>query len=62
MFGADVSYVVGEGEKFVLSVVGLADYALVGFCDVVLNADDIFEAPRFAYVRRHFDGLVVDTI
>ena len=45
-----------------LSVVGLADYAFVGFCDVMLDADDVFETPWFAYVRCQFDGLVVDAI
>lgn len=62
VFGADVFYVVGESEQLILSVVGLADYAFVGFCDVMLDADDVFETPWFAYVRCQFDGLVVDAI
>src|SRR3989304_9939409 len=57
--GRDVGHVARQGHELFTPIVRLADDALPGLRDVVLEAYDVFESEGAAELRRHLDGLVV---
>ena len=62
VLGRDVRHVVGQHHELLAPVVRLADDALLGLGDVVLEPDDVLEPERPPDVGRDLDRLVVDRV
>ncbi len=62
VFGGDICYMIGNFNQFIAAVVWLEDNALVGFCDVVLKADNIFKTKFLAELGSQLHALIVNRI
>ncbi len=60
VLGRDIGDVVGDLHQLLPAVVRLADDALVGFDDVVLEAHHLFEPQLLAKLGSQFHGLIID--